>query len=383
MDISTNKKCRPYVYVYLYMLKNSINGVVVDSLYAISKKLSVNASTIYRAVKVIESHGYLKKVNRFYVITGDEEHANNFKQNSNEKPLDTFFDKSYDMRGVEVSNRPLGSALANREVKIKHNSLQTTNANAQTLPDGLKDRSNQNLTKNNENNQQFINNLSTKEDEAVKTGKKTLDVLLKNIGNMIDDDEAIKIERDIAKKRKEEKIAWAKFALKDIFIKTKSHLPENVDMSAFAPEFHAYIKNAESCIKNGEGLFMYGNAGNGKTTQAILIASKAADFGYRSEYINGNLMNAENDHKSADLLIFDELDNAVRTYGSAGADDKGREIVYDIVDWRWKNKKATIFISNSSPDHLERSLGEKILSRIMHKKVTCIPYMGKDYRKGV
>lgn len=81
----------------------------------------------------------------------------------------------------------------------------------------------------------------------------------------------------------------------------------------------------------------------------------------------------KNRMKKTDLLVIDDI--AVRNVTEAFNNE-----LFEVIDYRTSNKKPMIITSNVSLSELERTLGQRITSRI---KGACVPvgFVGNDKRK--
>lgn len=156
-----------------------------------------------------------------------------------------------------------------------------------------------------------------------------------------------------------------------------------------------YAKNFE--IK-GDGLLLWGLPGNGKSHLAGAIANYLNSKGYLIIFVNvpeffqrirASFNNKKNESEDelinsliqSDLLILDEIGNKkVSAYEG--------DVLYRIVDGRYRRNKKTIYTSNLSPSELSEQLkpaddlaktGEKLIGRIVE---TSLPVENKatNYR---
>ncbi len=75
-----------------------------------------------------------------------------------------------------------------------------------------------------------------------------------------------------------------------------------------------------------------------------------------------------------ELLIFDDL-------GSSGITDWRKEVLFELVDFRYSSNKPTIFTSNLSRDDIYRNLGERLHSRMFARGNTILEIAGADLRQ--
>lgn len=117
-----------------------------------------------------------------------------------------------------------------------------------------------------------------------------------------------------------------------------------------------YAENFKECKKQGLGLLIYGNAGNGKTYMASCIANELLKryvpvicisinglLGRIQKTYNNYGKEAESDilrtFSNADLLIIDDL-------GTEKSSEWSRSMVYNIIDSRYRSKLPLIITSN-------------------------------------
>ena len=87
----------------------------------------------------------------------------------------------------------------------------------------------------------------------------------------------------------------------------------------------------------------------------------------------------DNTFQFCDILAIDEIGVQLST-------DAERQILYDIINYRWENFKNTIIISNlaiKSNDKqtgIDRILGARILDRLVNKDTKIFSINGKSMR---
>ena len=119
-----------------------------------------------------------------------------------------------------------------------------------------------------------------------------------------------------------------------------------------------YVKNFQDFKKEGKGLLLYGTVGTGKTYYASCIANALIDNGYTALFrtfkqIERELWNAEAKAEYMKhlnrytLLIFDDL--------GAERDSKYMsDVVFDIIDTRYKSGLPFIVTTNLSADEIKK-----------------------------
>lgn len=158
-------------------------------------------------------------------------------------------------------------------------------------------------------------------------------------------------------------------------------------------------------MKSGRSLFLTGIPGSGKTHIACALLNEwfAGSFTLSGEGVpypanrpplflpavellleikaswhsEENLMaESENDllarHTRAPLLVLDDL-------GAEKISDWSRQVVYLLIDRRYRDMMPTIITSNLSLEDLARQLDERIASRICEMGIVVV-LEGKDWR---
>lgn len=210
-------------------------------------------------------------------------------------------------------------------------------------------------------------------------------------------------------------------AVANIPTKYRKSTIENLPIQAANPKAHAIIqkfgRTVMQKVDDGIGLYLFGvpsaenpkGTGTGKTTAATAITieylrqrtmmeakrerpiegtpaffMKMATFQnvYNSQFrgsqdsqaANGDTYQAlKRKMKKCDLLIMDDI-------GLRGTTEGLQNELYEIIDERDTNERATIFTSNVPLDHISEIMSEQIASRI-EGMTHAIPFAGKDNRK--
>lgn len=185
----------------------------------------------------------------------------------------------------------------------------------------------------------------------------------------------------------------------------------NTDLTGASESFKAAFKRCKKYCElwrevksNGYGIYLYGVCGTGKTHLAACIVkalvaeiqpvlftsfieiSKALREGY-----SGKSKATEDRYLASvadiDFLIIDDFGTEVLykldRNGNREADTWMQEKVYDVLNLRYNNQKATIFTSNYSINQLikERGLSEKTADRISAMSSAIMKIEGASYRK--
>ncbi|NLD46579.1 MAG: ATP-binding protein [Clostridiaceae bacterium] len=174
-----------------------------------------------------------------------------------------------------------------------------------------------------------------------------------------------------------------------------------------------YARNDEAIFKYGKGLFLQGPVGTGKThlsvaTLRAIVESNIDTFGCRSsenpiygdkEYggyscamiSTAELLELFRQSSSAkklkhaavelhrlakisEIIILDDI-------GIEYPSDWSQELLFSIIDLRYRMQRATILTSNCALKDLEERLGKRIVSRVF-QMCEGVKVEGEDYRKG-
>lgn len=163
----------------------------------------------------------------------------------------------------------------------------------------------------------------------------------------------------------------------------------------------SYAERIESAFEvgdfHGPWLLMHGPKGNGKTSQACEILKRCLDYRLGQFFSAADYLERVKygwDHD-------DSIDVASVARGTAllVLDDFGKERVtewscsqmFELLDYRWANRKATIITSNYAPAELARSIAEAsdkstadaLMSRICDTENVVLSVSGLDRRRDV
>ena len=149
-----------------------------------------------------------------------------------------------------------------------------------------------------------------------------------------------------------------------------------------------YVGNFEEMRKNGKGLLLFGSVGTGKTFGAACIANALIDRGYACLVTNFarlvNTISGMYDGKQAyidglnrfSLLVIDDLASERDT-------DYMNEIVYNIIDSRYRSGLPLIITTNLTADELKNPADirkQRVYSRLLEMTIP-IEVKGADRRR--
>ena len=191
-----------------------------------------------------------------------------------------------------------------------------------------------------------------------------------------------KQQMELERKAKIEKLKEASLLGK----KYKSVSFDNTDTSNqdFAKIFgrcKRYCEVVDQVLDRGLGIYMFGNAGTGKTRLTACMANELMDKGYmviftnfseiskqiRSSYDNRGISEAGIMDKllNADFLFIDDLGTEMLVKDNQ--DKWIQQKIYEVINGRYNNNKPIIITSNHSLSELmsNRGLSPKTLDRIV------------------
>ncbi|HMH47140.1 MAG TPA: ATP-binding protein [Solirubrobacteraceae bacterium] len=156
-------------------------------------------------------------------------------------------------------------------------------------------------------------------------------------------------------------------------------------------EVRRYVRDIEARLDAGQGLWLMGDVGTGKTTLAMIVSKAALDAG-RSVAIYSlprllNLIRGAIETEAGmvgflerlaavDLLHIDDL-------GVENSTEWVLEQLYSIVNTRYEDERAMIVTTNLRYEHLVEQLGERTVSRLVAICGNGLPLFGDDDRRSL
>ena len=153
----------------------------------------------------------------------------------------------------------------------------------------------------------------------------------------------------------------------------------------------AYVDTWPEQCRKGGALVLTGLSGTGKTHLACAIGNAVigqhlgsvafgtlSDYGreIRSTYSRGRGERSElqviQALRSADLLVIDDI-------GAQDTSDAERKLLFDLIDGRWRDDRATIITSNLNTQELRKFLGTRAMDR-MEDHGTVIAFDWESHR---
>jgi DNA replication protein DnaC len=153
-----------------------------------------------------------------------------------------------------------------------------------------------------------------------------------------------------------------------------------------------FIDDLESRLNSGQGLWLFGDTGTGKTTLAMLISKAALAAGrsvaiyslpkllarirqtYDAEPGGDSYLAFFERLTAVDLLHIDDL-------GAEKRSDWVLEQLYALINERYESERSVLITTNLPHDELEEQIGRRTVSRLS-QMCDEIPLFGDDRRYG-
>lgn len=149
-----------------------------------------------------------------------------------------------------------------------------------------------------------------------------------------------------------------------------------------------YALNLEENLALGRCLIFSGNVGVGKTHLACAIANEAVRLGktvffasvsklirqVRASWGSKDEQAVIDNLIDLDLLVIDEI-------GVQAGTENERNIIFDVINGRYEDMKATVILTNLDRTQLPLYLGERIVDRLRENGGTLISIVGNSCRK--
>jgi len=151
----------------------------------------------------------------------------------------------------------------------------------------------------------------------------------------------------------------------------------------------AYIRGLEQNLRDGRGLWLFGNVGTGKTTLAMLVAKAALEAGHSvAIYSMPRLLNEirrtyDEGSDSSYIQLLDRLAEVDLLHiDDVGAEKSSAwvlEQLYAIVNARYEAERSMTITTNLDLEALIEQIGHRTVSRLK-EMCEAIPLDGRDHR---
>jgi DNA replication protein DnaC len=166
---------------------------------------------------------------------------------------------------------------------------------------------------------------------------------------------------------------------------------------ARAPVFRAvkeFVASIDERLAEGQGLWLMGDVGTGKTTLAMLVSKAAVEAGntvaiyslprllsrirrtYDAEAGEQSYLEFFERLTEVDLLHVDDL-------GAEKRSDWVLEQLYAIINERYETQRSVVVTTNLSQEELEQQIGPRTVSRLVEICNDPLPLFGHDMRYSV
>jgi DNA replication protein DnaC len=170
-----------------------------------------------------------------------------------------------------------------------------------------------------------------------------------------------------------------------------SDMARDLQTKIVVERVRAFVAELDDRLESGQGLWLTGGTGTGKTTLAMLASKAALEAGYsvaiyslpkllariRRTYDGepgGDSYSAFFERlTSVDLLHIDDL-------GAEKKSDWVLEQLYALVNERYEEERSMLITSNFDGVQLEEQVGPRIVSRLT-EMTEPLPLLGEDNRK--
>jgi DNA replication protein DnaC len=153
-----------------------------------------------------------------------------------------------------------------------------------------------------------------------------------------------------------------------------------------------YVRDVDAKLDAGEGLWLHGPVGTGKTSLAMLVSKAALDAGRTVAIYSLPRLLAEiratfeTDSEGSYVDFLDRLAAVdllhVDDVGAERTSDWVLEQLYAIVNARYEDERSVIITTNLERDALVEQIKERTVSRL-EEMCTLVPLYGEDARRFV
>lgn len=164
-----------------------------------------------------------------------------------------------------------------------------------------------------------------------------------------------------------------------------SDLPEPI-----VRQVRDYVRKLDDHLAKGEGLWLFGDVGTGKTSLAMLVSQHAIDAGHSVAIYSLPRLLAEirdtydDDAQHSYVELLDRLASVdllhIDDVGAERTSPWVLEQLYAIVNARYEDEKAILITTNLERDALAEQITERTVSRL-EEMCEILPLFGEDRRR--
>lgn len=164
-----------------------------------------------------------------------------------------------------------------------------------------------------------------------------------------------------------------------------SDLPEPI-----VRQVRGYVRRIDEHLQAGEGLWLFGDVGTGKTSLAMLVSQHAIDAGHSVAIYSLPRLLAEirdtyeDDAEHSYVQLLDRLASVdllhIDDVGAERTSPWVLEQLYAIVNARYEEERAVLITTNLERDALAEQITERTVSRL-EEMCEILPLFGEDRRR--
>jgi DNA replication protein DnaC len=173
-----------------------------------------------------------------------------------------------------------------------------------------------------------------------------------------------------------------------------SDMARNPGRAAVYRAVKGFVEEIDERLEEGEGLWLMGDVGTGKTSLAMLVSKAAVEAGrtvaiyslprllarirrtYDAEAGEQSYLEFFERLTEVDLLHVDDL-------GAEKRSDWVLEQLYAIINERYETQRSVVVTTNLKPPDLEEQIGPRTVSRLVEICGDPLPLFGDDLRYAV
>jgi DNA replication protein DnaC len=169
-----------------------------------------------------------------------------------------------------------------------------------------------------------------------------------------------------------------------------SDMARNAETREAVKKVRAFIDNLDANLGMGQGLWLFGDTGTGKTTLAMLVSKAATEGGhsvavYSLPKLLARIRRTYDEEAGGDSYgaFFERLTSVdllhIDDFGAEKRSDWVLEQLYALVNERYEDERSIMLTTNLTVDKLEEQIGQRTVSRLTE---TCeqVPLFGADRR---
>jgi DNA replication protein DnaC len=154
-----------------------------------------------------------------------------------------------------------------------------------------------------------------------------------------------------------------------------SDMARNAETKGVVRKVRTFIDNLDSNLGAGQGLWLSGDTGTGKTTLAMLVSKEALEKGhsvaiYSLPKLLARIRRTYDAEPGGDSygVFFERLTSVdllhIDDFGAEKRSDWVLEQLYALVNERYEDKRSVMLTTNLPVDKLEEQIGGRTVSRL-------------------